>query len=231
MNCSECQDRLLARLDGDTVAEGAELERHLHDCADCRGLRATVARLDDGLRLLPTPTPPVNFAATVTSSVMAERHARQRRERWTQVAALAAAMLLAVGLGLKSGRFLSPQPGDMAAHTGHQPVTVSAGPSEETSPEATTPSPLELVTQSRSAVAALPRRVAEETALSQWSLSLDVLPELPRTTVAEPEAFEKATQSLTETRQGMATAWNAVEGPMRRATSAWSRLTPSLEKQ
>jgi hypothetical protein len=59
-----------------------------------------------------------------------------------------------------------------------------------------------------------------------------MIPELPRMgpETAEP-ALEKATESLTEARQGMALAWDAVETPMRRATDVWSRLTPSLQKE
>jgi hypothetical protein len=231
MNCSECQELLLAQLDGETVAAGGELDRHLHDCADCRGFRATVARLDDGLRLLSPPVPPLSFAAAITGQVLAERRARLLRRRWVGVAA-AAAVLVAIGLAFENDRIWKPLYSTYFGKPAVLPTTIATQPHEAVSTETpTAPSPLELVSESRSAVAALPRRVAEEASLSKWSLSMDLLPQLPQTPAEEPEAIEKAAQSLTETRQGMAVAWEAVEGPMRRATTAWSRLTPSLQKQ
>jgi hypothetical protein len=69
--------------------------------------------------------------------------------------------------------------------------------------------------------------------MTRWSLPrLPSLPDMgPMGTDPEGPALEQAAQSLTDAKQGIASTWEAVESPMRRATDAWSRLTPSIQKQ
>ncbi len=220
MKCNDCHDLLQAILDGVPVPDRHVLDRHLRDCPDCRGLHAAAVSLEEGLRLYTPPAPPWDFAAVVTNRVLADRLARRRmRRRWFIAAALAASLLLVLWAAFPSGT---------QAPVAHVPPT-SVGPNETPGTETAPPSPIDLVSQSRSAVAALPRRVAKEApSVPSWTLPADVLPEPPP---AGPEALEQATASLTEARQGAALAWQAVESPVRRATSVWSRLTPALQKE
>jgi hypothetical protein len=226
MNCSQCQDLLQLQLDGDPVADRSPLDQHLQTCPDCRGLFAAAARLEEGLSLFTIPAPPRDFAAAVVGAVLDDQRLRRRtRRRWFAGAALAASLLLAVALKFTTGR---PEPAVVQPTTQYFPVAATH-PAKESAP----PSPIELVSQSSSVVAALPRRIVQEAAaVPRLSLPADVLPELPPmgAETAEP-ALEQATASLNEARQGMSLAWQAVESPVRRATGVWSRMTPSLQKQ
>lgn len=225
MNCVECQELLQLHLDGGPAPNDLLVQHHLRACPECRGMHAAVVRLEEGLRLFTPPAPPLHFATAVVGRVLFDQRARRRaRRRWGVSAALAASLFLAVCFRIAQR---SPQAPVVAV-----PTVVVTTPETAPAHESGPPSPFDLVAQSRSAVAGLPRRVAEGTAVPKWTLSMNALPELPRmgTDGAGP-ALEKASASLTEAKQGAALAWEAVEAPMRRATDVWSRLTPSLQKE
>ncbi len=227
MTCGDAQQRLNEHLDGASLGERPLLDRHLADCPDCRGLHAAAARLEEGLRLFAAPSPPLDFAARVVGEVLADRRQRrQSRRRWAVGAALAASLL--AGVIFASGRGARIQQYVVGPRLA--PVVQPEEPGPMVEPIVAAPSPYDLVAQSGSAVASLPRRVADETKLSAWSLPNDVLPDL---TFVGPEApgLDQATASLAETRGGMSLAWESVEGPMRRATSWWVQMTPSIQKQ
>jgi hypothetical protein len=92
MNCHECDGLLQRLLDGEVVAS-PELDRHLADCGNCRGLFAAAQRMLSGLRHMPAPLPPPHLARQVTQRVVRERLSRTRI-RWSAAAAMMAACVL-----------------------------------------------------------------------------------------------------------------------------------------
>jgi len=230
MNCTECQDLLQLHLDGTSLGDRTGLDRHLAACPDCRGLHAAAMRLEDGLRLYTPPAPSFDLASRIVGEVLADRRNRLRsRRRWYAGAALAASLLLAVFLS-DGGAMFRGMPDTFAVLLGKTPPVEQPGPQPE-QPEQVNrmPSPIDLATQSGSAVVALPKRVVEETKVPTLNISFDFFKELPvSSSDGKDPAFEKATASIAETQKGMASAWETVESPMRRATSMWSQLTPTF---
>jgi hypothetical protein len=79
MNCHECQELVQERLDGRVIAESAELDAHLSQCATCREQHAAALRLLEGLKEMPKPTVPFGFAQSLADAVISDR--RQRRSK------------------------------------------------------------------------------------------------------------------------------------------------------
>lgn len=103
MNCSQIRDRLPLLCYGDLApAEAARVEAHLQGCAACRAERAALAGVRQLLDQVPTPEPTLDLPALYRQ--LDERRGRQLT-RWRRVAvslaALAALLLLAVGLALE----------------------------------------------------------------------------------------------------------------------------------
>ncbi|MBX7103196.1 MAG: hypothetical protein K1X57_03900 [Gemmataceae bacterium] len=94
LDCATAMDRLQRRLDGDFLLTEPALDWHLADCDECAGRFAMAERL---LRAYPV-RPSRDFAAEVQRTIRADR--RQSRLRWAvgATAAMAAAIMLAVGL-------------------------------------------------------------------------------------------------------------------------------------
>src|SRR5881275_2992451 len=111
MNCSDVQVWLQGRLDGEPVAERAPLEAHLAGCPACRELLAAAERLTTGLRLRQPPAPP----AELTERIVGRLRAGARRARRLAVGlALAASLLVAVGLVARGRRPPVAPPGQVA---------------------------------------------------------------------------------------------------------------------
>lgn len=232
MTCDESMELLQRRLDGGIPRDRATLDQHLGACPECRALHAALGPLEEGLRQFTAPTPPAHFLDAVVGNVLADRRTRRaRRVRWTAVAVAASLLLV---FGLTNTSVLRNARDYVAGLTQPQktPEPVQPAPKQEAPVEPTAPSPIDLVTRSGSAVTSLPRRVAEESLVSRWSMPKDVLPQLPDVG-SEPQepALEVATASLSEAKHGMSVTWQTVESPMRRATSVWSQLTPSFHKE
>ena len=73
----DCQ-QALRRLDEYACSESdaqerADVERHLHRCADCRGALRELRGLDRRIRALPAATAPVDFLAQVHAKLPNER--------------------------------------------------------------------------------------------------------------------------------------------------------------
>lgn len=124
MNCPESHELLLRWLDGHAMGAGIALDQHLAQCSDCRQLHAAANYLTDGLRRLPSPTPPAGLAPRIIARVLADQRARGVWRRRAVTLAAAAALLLAVlgsyvaGLGP-----FRPVPGNLRAdRTVHRPV-------------------------------------------------------------------------------------------------------------
>jgi hypothetical protein len=92
MNCHECEELLQRQLDGE-ILTGPELDRHLAECSNCRGLFAAGQLLLSGLRRLPSPVPPEGLTSKIVSRVVHDRLSH-RRLRWGVGVAMAAACLL-----------------------------------------------------------------------------------------------------------------------------------------
>ena len=100
--CRATVELIQRALDGDATADLFDANLHTSACATCRE-RARAARVL--LSALATPAEPVavpaDFADRVVTAMWAERHTSTwRRSAAVALAALAAAILLAVGLGL-----------------------------------------------------------------------------------------------------------------------------------
>jgi hypothetical protein len=243
MNCTDCQERLQARLDGEGVPAD-EIAAHLATCPECRELEAAARRMQAGLRLLTPPVPPGGFAERVTAGVLADRRRRVRRRLAFVgvVTALAASVLVVL--------FIAP--GDdgrtpagwvkreyYAVREHYFPWTLSdrslpqlplsvPPPSEE----APAPSLNDNMAEATSAVASLARRTADET-VSNGQLLVPTVP-LPMT---EPEVLgpplEPPAQSLREAGHGVALGLEPVTNSAVRALDLFRRdmapMAPAVE--
>jgi hypothetical protein len=94
MKCSDYHHQWQERLDEGAPSARPGSDEHLAECAECRSLQAAAGRLEEGLRLLRPPLPPLGLAARTTATVLAERRGRLRR-RWYGCAVAASVMLVA----------------------------------------------------------------------------------------------------------------------------------------
>lgn len=211
MNCPECHDLLLRRLDGEVTAADARLREHLARCPECRAAHASVVRLEEGLRLLGTAPPPC-LANQITTRVLWDRQLRRLQRRGL---ALAASVLLALVTGYYAWR-----------DTG---LPVAAPQWVEAVP---TPAPAVSLQQSvedaSSAVMALTRRTADVTVdQTRWLLA-EVVPAPP---AADPrvleETLEPPARSLREAGQGVTAALEPMATSARRAISLFLRESPT----
>ncbi len=248
MNCSESQDILQRRLDGEPVSDVAALSQHLAECADCRWLHAAAGQLEVGLRKLAPPVPPPNLRNTIVAAALKDR-ARQRQRRLVLGMALAASLLLAVGLampipggdpsaqGLWGGyrqtrdylaRLIGlkePLP-VIVEHFGPgilEPVGSAADPA--------TPSLRDSMAEAGSAVVSLTRRTADET-VEQTRILTEVLPMPMNVFDAVPPMPEQPIATAwQETSQRVATGFEPVTNSARRALSMLLRENPRAVNQ
>src|SRR5438270_9864416 len=110
--CRATVDRIQRALDGDISAAALDADAHAGACPTCRE-RVRAARVL--LSVLATPSEPVavpeGFADRIVQSMWADRHARTRRRSYAAaIGALAAAVLLFLGLSLFDRRKASDGP-------------------------------------------------------------------------------------------------------------------------
>jgi anti-sigma factor RsiW len=105
MQCPEIKELLSAWLDGETpAAESAAVAAHLEVCPSCRREAAVLQRLDEALGGLTAPGP---------GDLAAKVRARLSRPRpWYRSLALAACLVLGLGLGGGLTRYLYAPPGN-----------------------------------------------------------------------------------------------------------------------
>ncbi|MBL8795512.1 MAG: hypothetical protein JNM56_16525 [Planctomycetia bacterium] len=227
MNCSEAQDRLQQRLDGEAVIDRAALDRHLAQCADCRSLHTAAGVLETGLRRLPSIAPPARLQEALIGSLLAERNLKLRRQRWRSVAALAAALLLTVGIGLYAtgpeqvNRYFA----GWFAPTLTTPAPVATTPATEpTPPEA--PSIRDGVAGAGTAVVSLTLRTTEET-VEQTRLLTGTLPSptLNLREVLPPPQDQPPLAVWQETGQRVTSGFEPVTSSARRAFRMFVRET------
>lgn len=208
MNCHDFQQLLNRRLDGEEIADSAELAAHLVTCGECRSLRAAARRFEAGLRLVRPSLPPADLAHRIVTQVFAERHAARRR-RYTvrAVAALAAALLLAVLVGAWATH--RDQEGAVLQHALVVPVQPEAiatmGPS---------------LRESMTRVAQLTIRSADET-------MRNLLPSTPANDAALAP-LSTSVASLREAGSSVTTGLEPVTDSAKRALSLFLREIPSV---
>lgn len=226
MNCSESQNLLQRRLDGEPMGDGAELARHLAACAECRSLHAAADRLEAGLRLGRAPVVPAYFSEAVVGHILADQRGR-RRLRWYASAALAACLLLALGLGFYwQGIGFTNKTVPIASSTAPTDQKIAKN-DKVTPPAAKPPSFRENMAQAGSAVASLTRRATDET----WNESLMLIPE----TLSAPSlggsapikgALDTSAQPLREAREGVTAGLEPVTTSAKRAMNMFMRDIP-----
>jgi predicted anti-sigma-YlaC factor YlaD len=221
MNCSQSQDLLQRRLDGEPIDDRAALDEHLAVCAECRSLHTAAGQLLDGLRLLPALAPPTMLGTNIVAAALEERRSRVLKQRlWMAGAALAAGLLIAVLMGFS---------GKSSSTTGlivTEVVTPDPEPIEKMPREVpTAPSLRGSVAEAGSAVVSLTRRTADETR-EQTRLLTEALPmgtPLPGLE-AVPPALDPPVQSvLQETSQRVSSGFEPVTSSARRAFSMFAR--------
>jgi predicted anti-sigma-YlaC factor YlaD len=214
MNCSESQELLQHRLDGERIPDRAGLDRHLAECAECRSLHAVAARLEEGLQALLPPMPPAQLPSVIVSAALSDYSNRRRRRRlWLVGSAAAAAVLIAVlDLALVHWR-------------GVQPGPTSPGPVVATQPEKGV---RDNVAEAGSAVVSLTLRTADETR-EQTRLLTEALPmgtPLPALE-ANPPGLDAPVQTvLQEAGQRVSSGLEPVTSSARRAFSMFLREAP-----
>lgn len=217
MNCNTCHDLLQQRLDAPAVSLDPALEQHLRDCPRCRALDAAAGRLTDGLRLLAPPVPPVDLANRIVGRVLAARRARRQvRRRVLAVLAVAASLLLGLGLrffpsGPEKGRAPSVPP---VASKKPQPVPPAP-------PEG--PKLRESVAEAGEAVAAWTARTAGE-AVGETRL---LLPPMPTPSLDLP-SLDPPTAPLKEAGAGVTAGLQPVTDSWRRAAGMFLREVPPM---
>jgi hypothetical protein len=208
MKCSNYQAWLQSQLDGDQCGDTADFESHLRACPDCLALDRAAQQLRDGLLALTPPGPPPSLTKRITARVIAER-LRTRRRRVAAWAGLAAAVLVAVGLGLGWSRLFPPKP------------ALPRVPEGSVAKEETPAPPVHLresLAEAGSAVASLTGRAADET-VGQTRL---LIPSLPR---PEPGAADSA-RPLREAGRGLSEGFEPVTESARRAVGLFFRELP-----
>ncbi|MBI4577376.1 MAG: FecR domain-containing protein [Planctomycetes bacterium] len=114
MGPEELHERYLGlvsrRMDGEaTLAEDAELERHLGGCESCRAAATAWAEQAEGLELLLARDR--GEPASLAAAAMAALHARPARPaRWRRVLGLGAAALAGAAASLAAVTWLAPRP-------------------------------------------------------------------------------------------------------------------------
>jgi anti-sigma factor RsiW len=100
VNCSACEARLSARVDGDLpLAEAQAVDAHLSTCAACRALAQDLRTVEVKLEGLPGIEPRADFTSSVMAAVAALPAPKPARIRWRWfVGYLAAAWALLIGL-------------------------------------------------------------------------------------------------------------------------------------
>lgn len=247
MNCSESQDNLQQRLDGEPIPDRAALSQHLAECADCRLLHAAAGQLEVGLRKMAAPLPPPNLRNNIVAAALKERSARRRR-RLVIGMALAASVLLAVGLALPlpglapneeglSGRLAQmrkyfvnliwPQPDVVWIEV----TNLDLGASTSPVPEEKAPSLRDSMAEAGTAMVSLTKRTADQT-VEQTRILTEVLP-MPMNVfeAVPPMPDQPIASALEHTGQRVATGFEPVTNSARRALSMLLRENPRAVSQ
>ncbi len=211
MTCRAWENLLQEQLDG---ADEGRLEQHFQNCPECAIEQLSVRRLLDGMTLLAPELPPASLTERIVRRLWTESRQQRRlqlRRRFTAVGifAVAAALLLAVGL-----RLLQPT-------SGIQPISP---PSESIAIAPVTPAPgfRDSVAEASNAVASLTSRAASETMDQTASL----FPLLPAPTLEPFSAEPPPIEPLREASASVSAGFAPVADSARRAVDLFLRDLP-----
>jgi hypothetical protein len=226
MNCSEFQNWLQARLDGESSADAGDVERHQAVCSSCRDLHTAAQRLVHALKAQVHPALPGGMSDHIVSAVLGEIATQgEAQKRWNRrlgvTAALAASLLLAA-LGYswwQSNRKPGPRNPESFANK------------NEKSPPAQTQPSLN-IQEAGSALVALVNRTADET-VSQSRVLLPQQVSAPSLPVSQDwqTNLEPGAESLREAQEGVAQGFEPVTSSARRAVNLFLREIPPMEAQ
>jgi hypothetical protein len=221
MNCSLAQELLQRSLDDSILDESPQWSAHLRECADCASLAEAARFLQEGLRLLPASTPPLDLEARIVKKVLRERR-RRARLRWGVGFALAAGMLLAIAMRFE-GRRISPQPVSPAQETAEK---TPSNPKEDA-----TPTLRDSAAELGEVFASLTSQTATET-VEQTRLWAAILPspELPKVELNSART-RPPTRPLREASQGVSEGLEPVTTSARRAVDLFLRELPPMESE
>lgn len=213
MTCPHFHSWLQAQLDREAY-EDAQAERQLRDCPECRALDAAVQSLRVALLELTPPAPPADLSRRIVNQVLAaQRHTRRRQA--TAWAALAASLLLTMGMTWAWPRWFPSQSAD-------------SGNAESIPSRQETPTPplrlRESVAQASYAVASLTSQAADET-MEHTRLLLPSVPAGSLDVAAAP-ALETPRQSLREAGLGVSEGLEPLADSARRAVGLFLRELP-----
>jgi predicted anti-sigma-YlaC factor YlaD len=225
MNCTQSREWLQHRLDGAPMQDSSDLEQHLRTCRECRRLFAAAVRLEEGLRVLPSPAPPGGFAKVTVSRAVADRR-RLLRRRWLAGAVVAASLLVALAVGYYS----QPQSGTQGAGQ-PEPTQPATPPAALVKNEPSAPSLRASMMEVGTAVVTLTRRTADET-IGQTRILTEALPMPMNVFEAIPPAPEQPILAVWQgTGQRMATGLEPVTTSARRALTMFLRESPLAVNQ
>jgi hypothetical protein len=216
MNCDEAHDLLQQNLDG-TPIESPEWRAHLRHCDECRALALAGRRLQDALQLLTAPMPPPDLAGRIAERVRLDRRRAQRRarRRWAVGLALAAVVLITLGLRLDwHGR-----PARIEIHPPEALVKNESLPKEKSAPTLR-----ESAAELGEIFTSLSNQTADETVgqTRRWVANV-ASPALPQVDLT---AMEPPTQPLREAGQGVSDGLEPVTTSARRAVDLFLRDLP-----
>jgi predicted anti-sigma-YlaC factor YlaD len=212
MNCSESQNLLQQRLDGEPIADRAALDRHLAECPECRGLHAAATRLEEGLQELLPSLPPARLRDSIVSAALADHAERKHKRRLWLVGFAVAASVLFILMNL-------------AAVHWNRPAATSPLPIAATQPEKGV---RDNVAEAGSAVVSLTLRTADETR-EQTRLLTEALPmatPLPPLDATPPGLDAPVQTVLQEAGQRVSSGLEPVTSSARRAFSMFLREAP-----
>jgi hypothetical protein len=227
MNCSEFQDCLQQRLDGDTSADGVEIERHVAGCQSCRELQSAAMRLIRALETQAAAAPPDRMSDQLVSLLLDEAALQnQARKLWSRrligTAAVAACLLVAIALGRAWWRTRpgpSPPSADALVKKEEKSIPQQTGPSIN-------------IRDAGGTLVALVNRTADET-VGQGRVLLPQTISAPTLQVPQDwqSSLDPETQSLRQAQEGVVTGFEPVTGSARRAVNLFLREITPMETQ
>jgi len=226
MNCSEFQNWLQERLDGE-AANGNDTDGHLPVCSSCRELEAAAGRLVRVLKTRVPPMPPSEMTDQIVSLVVSDlAYQHQIRKRWNRrlatTAALAASVVLAIAWGYswwQTNRKPGPSNPELVA-------------TQEEKSAPAQPRPSLNIQEAGSAFVALVNRTADET-VGQGRVLLPQGVSAPALSASQDwqPSLEPGAESLREAQEGVALGFEPVTSSARRAVNLFLREIPPMETQ
>lgn len=221
MNCSDYQDWLQHRFDGEPLTDHAEMDRHLSECLTCREWQLAARRLEEGLRLLTPLAPPAGLSNRIATQVLAEqRRTRRFRQRVLTAVAVAAGLLMLAWFGYPWWTATNSPVIPDAANT-----VVEMRPPELPPP---TPSLNDSIAEAGSAVVSLAKKTTDGTLEQTRLLWPDPIPAPTLlTTDTLQQTFDPSAQGLRELEQGVSSGVEPVTSSLRRWGGMVLRTLPT----